>query len=386
MTFYKEYSGGVFMMEDENMLSSDGFVRPDQAGRAAGGTVRDGTSYDEEKDVRTKRTSAKSAETELYQTPVFRMQIPKGWRVTSGGAGICHSIRVQDPAEPLNQIFVLLKADLLLHSEAGKQAWVKYSSLTGNPGMQMFAKAAVLSNPSTENFFRIFPQYADFAVQSEFSYAGYTFPRFENFSVTERFPATGGMNAYALGSELLRATFTEGGKTGEGMFAASVADFGSLPIPSGFGMGFPFSMADGGYYMAYNIMAVTAAKDSFIEWIDLLTKCARTLDYSQSYVNSVVYAGQERVAQALQFSRNSNDVLDGIMDSWEKRNRTQDILSQKQSDATLGYERILDTKTGEIYKAENGWSDHYYGRRYQKVTEDSLYTEPVSGYIERRGL
>lgn len=55
---------------------------------------------------------------------------------------------------------------------------------------------------------------------------------------------------------------------------------------------------------------------------------------------------------------------------------------QKQSDATLGYERICDTETGEIYKAENGWSDGYHGDRYQLVSEDSMYLEPISGYIE----
>ena len=65
-------------------------------------------------------TAAKSVELELYETADFSLQIPKGWTVTSGGTGMYHSIRVQDPAEPLNQIFVLLKADALLHSQGGK--------------------------------------------------------------------------------------------------------------------------------------------------------------------------------------------------------------------------------------------------------------------------
>ena len=32
-------------------------------------------------------------------------------------------------------------------------------------------------------------------------------------------------------------------------------------------------------------------------------------------------------------------------------------MSQKQSDATLGYERIVDTETGNIYKIDNGFTD-----------------------------
>ena len=327
-------------------------------------------------------TAAKSVELELYETADFSLQIPKGWTVTSGGTGMYHSIRVQDPAEPLNQIFVLLKADALLHSQEGKDAWAYYSGISGVPGMQIFALAPVLSTPSTENFFKIFPQYADFAVQAEPGYTGYTFPRFEGFAVTERFPSTGGLSAYALNDEILRATFTEGGKEGEGMFAASVVDFGSAEIAAGPPVGYQIPSADGGYYMAYNVMAVTAVKDSFLEWIDILTECARSLEYSESYVNAVKQAGTETVARAMEFSRNANEVLDGIMSSWENRNTSQDIISQKQSDATLGYERICDTETGEIYKAENGWSDGYHGDRYQLVSEDSMYLEPISGYID----
>ena len=48
----------------------------------------------------------------------------------------------------------------------------------------------------------------------------------------------------------------------------------------------------------------------------------------------------------------------------------------------MGYERVYDTPTGEIYRAENGWSDTYQGGRYEPVTDDSMYTEPISGYIE----
>ena len=72
------------------------------------------------------------------------------------------------------------------------------------------------------------------------------------------------------------------------------------------------------------------------------------------------------------------------MSSWESRNRSQDIMSQKQSDATLGYERVYDTETGEIYKATNGFSDVYDGKRYEPVTDDNMYAEPISGYIEKQ--
>lgn len=76
--------------------------------------------------------------------------------------------------------------------------------------------------------------------------------------------------------------------------------------------------------------------------------------------------------------------MDSFMSSWERRNRSQAIMSQKQSDATLGYERVYDIETGEIYKATNGFTDVYDGKRYQPVTDDNMYAESISGYIEKQ--
>ena len=70
-----------------------------------------------------------------------------------------------------------------------------------------------------------------------------------------------------------------------------------------------------------------------------------------------------------------------IMDSYNRRNATYDVLSQKRSDATLGYERVQDTETGEYYRAENGFTDWYKGTRYRPAPEKAAYLTPVSGYI-----
>lgn len=141
-----------------------------------------------------------------------------------------HSIRVQDPSQPLNQMFVLLKAEGLLHSQEGKDAYA-YNVTMGNTWAQMLSQAPVLTTPSTENFFKLFSEYAVFAEQWEPSYAGYTFPRFDGFTVTDRFASASLLSSYALGEETLRASFTENGKEGEGMFAASVWTSEALILP-----------------------------------------------------------------------------------------------------------------------------------------------------------
>lgn len=351
------------------------------AGKTSNGDNPSGAKKTEN-GVKITATAAKSAQTEEYSNGDFSITIPKGWKVTSAGSGIYHSIRVCDPDEPLNQMFVLLKADCLLHSQAGKDAW-QYNYKMGNTQAALFASAVVLSDPSTEGFFKIFSQYTDFVLKNEPDYSGYSFPTFGDFTVTERFKAAGALSSYALGDELLRASFNSSGKHGEGMFAASVVDFGKFSIASGDVSGYVLPQADGGYYMAYNIMAITAAKDTFIEWESLLTECMKTLKYSDNFVNAANSASNEKVAQAQQISQNFNQTMDGIMSSWESRNKSTDIISQKQSDATLGYERVYDTETNEIYRATNGFTDDYKGERYKPVTDDNMYTTPISGYIEK---
>ena len=343
----------------------------------------DGTTTKIEHGVKITETAAKAVQTEKYETADFSITIPKGWTVTAGGTNIYHSIRISDPQEPRNQMFVLLKADILLHSQAGKTAWQQNYAL-GNTQAALLAKAPVLANPSSEGFFKIFPQYTVFVSEVEPDYAGYVFPRFDNFAVVERYASTSSMHSVAIGDELLRATFTDSGKEGEGLFSASVVDFGSAMISGGNVINYQLQAVDGGYYMAYNIVAVTAAKDTFIEWERVLTDCFKTLQYSDSFVSATNQASNEKVALSKQISQNFNATMDGFMASWESRNKSQDIMSQKQSDATLGYERVYDTETGEIYKATNGFTDVYDGKRYQPVTDDTMYTQPISGYIEKQ--
>lgn len=41
------------------------------------------------------------------------------------------------------------------------------------------------------------------------------------------------------------------------------------------------------------------------------------------------------------------------------------------------------TETGEVYRATNGFSDVYDGKRYETLTDEQMYAAPISGYIER---
>ncbi len=325
-------------------------------------------------DVKITPSEAKQTKLVDYKTADFSMKIPNGWSVTTGGSGMFHAIRVTDPKSPVNQIFFLLKAQPILHSETGRDYYNQsYQMYGGN--YNMMAAAPVLSPASTENFFRIFNSYAAFAKTYEPSYSSFDFPSFGSFKTVESFASSSTMKSNAISPALLRATFTDtAGNNGEGLFTADVIDFTGNTV-SGFGI-------DAGFYMVYNIAAITCEENSFIEWKDILCQSLSSIDYSQSYVNSAIQQSNESTANAMQIRSELSTISDGIMDSWEKRNTSQDIISQKQSDATLGLERIYDTEKDEIYMAKNGWSDTNKDERFQLVTDDSMYLKATSGTIE----
>ena len=129
-------------------------------------------------------------------------------------------------------------------------------------------------------------------------------------------------------------------------------------------------------------MFITAPKDEFIDWQDVLNTISSSLEFTDTFMSGF-NSEQDAVMKNFQSVRSiCNQITDGIMDSWEKRSASFDIMSQKQSDAILGYERVYDTDTGEIYKAYNGFTDDYDGNKYKSITDD-MYKEKTSGYITK---
>lgn len=294
-----------------------------------------------------------------YSCTEFSMNIPEGWTVEAApaAAGMFHAIRVYDPACPVNQILFQIKMQPLFPSEDARALMA-----VNFPDMQ---HCPVLYDVSTEGFFSIF---SDYAASFEFEPAmgSFRMPGIQDFAVQESFAGNGQMSSVAVSSNVVRATFTQNGAEGEGMFSVELVPFA---IESGFG-----------YYMAYNIVAITAEKDSFQDWEDMLSRSLGSIAYSQEFVSYAMSQSDQTVATSQLLSQAASEMSDSIMSSWENRNKSQDIMSQKQSDAMLGYERIVDTETGNIYKIDNGFTDWYDGPRYKAITDDQ-YTDSVEAVI-----
>lgn len=327
-------------------------------------------------DVKIVANEASKLTLEEYKTDNFTMKKPTGWTVETGGTGIFYAIRVYDPQNTNNQVYLMLKVQPLLKNTSAKTSWQNYYSMSGNNSQyKLFADAVVLDNPTTEGFYKKFDEISTYLSSLEPTLSTMKFPKFSNFTKIEEFESSASMKSVALDSKVLRGTFTgENSKEGEGLFMASVVNFGNQ-YQGG---------VDMGYYMIYDIMSITSAKDEFIDYKDILLESVNSIEFTDSYVKQTIDDSNAQTQKALELNASMQKAFDSYMSAWENRQISYDIMSQKQSDATLGYERVYDTDTGEIYKAYNGFTDDYQGNKYQSIT-DNMYTEKTSGYIEEIG-
>lgn len=322
-----------------------------------------GKTISKEANVKIRKVETKTIKYTDFDNGLIKMKIPEGWKVDVLGDYIHYTVKVYDPNRPTYQFFFNLKTEGYNKSEDAKAFQQKYYP------NDIFAKNPVIADKTTEGFYKIFNELGPLNNTSSF-----TFPTLTDFTVVEN------LGTGLLGGDILRATFKDAdGKEAEGLFTAYVYDAGPYYVNENIMSG---KQIDIYYLSVYDAIFITAPKDELIEWEDTLNTVASSLEFTDTFMSGFNMQ-QDAVMQTFQNVRSiCNQITAGIMDSWEKRSKNYDIMSQKQSDATLGYERVYDTDTGDIYKAYNGFTDDYDGDRYKTITDD-MYTEKPSGYIEK---
>ncbi len=327
-------------------------------------TKKDGKIfYNPDANIKIVKSEANQIEFEDYKTNEFSIKKPKGWKVDTLGDYIHYTIKVYDPNNPTYQFFFNMKTEGYNKSDDAKRWQQKYYP------NNIFAKTSVIDSKDTEGFYKIFNDLGTLN-----NSASFTFPTLTDFTVIEN------LGKGTLGGDMLRATFKDSnGKDGEGIFTAYVYDPGPYYVNENIISG---KQIDIQYLNVYDAIFITTPKDEFIDWEDILNTICSSLNFTDTFINGFNKEQDAVMKNFQQIRAIGNEISDGIMDSWNKRNTSFDIMSQKQSDATLGYERVYNVDTGEIYKAYNGFTDDYDGKQYKSIT-DEMYAEKTSGYIEK---
>ncbi len=306
---------------------------------------------------------------EDFDNGLVKLKIPKGWKVEVPPVDYIHyNFKVYNPENPNYMFFFGLKFEGYMKSERARNWQIKYY-----PSV-MFAKLPAIDPQTTEQFYKVWNIAVDYSNKEEVKYE--YFSHINNFEVIEN------LGTDVLGGSILRAKYTnDKGELNQGLFTAAVKDLGSYNVSENIWNVFG-PQVDVMPLNIYNIIYMSAPDADFINWQPVLETCLNTIEFSDTFISGFNKEEQSVMANFQANQKIYNEMSDMIMDSWEKRNNSYDIMSQKQSDATLGYERVYDTETGEIYKAYNGFTDDYSGNRYKPITDD-MYTKATSGYIEK---
>lgn len=293
---------------------------------------------------------------EHHQEAWFSMDIPSGWTVeansfdNTAGAFIIH---VYDQNDPDKQIFTTMQTLSFISEKA-------YTKLVNYP----LAGSAFKGIPyllGGEN--PLYELYQNFEVFRNSQYGKYmSLAAINDWTPIENFGQT------PLGGDLIRATYHNAeGQDIQGVFSARWKNGISM-----YGYQYP------GVF--YSPMYFTAPAGEFNEWAGILSHCLSSFQYTENFVDAYM-AGENATMQAFRANTEIyNSTSDMIMSSWNNRQTTYDIAAEKQSDATLGYDRIYNTETNEVYRVEVGFMDSYSGTLYQAI-DDTMYTLPVVGYI-----
>lgn len=294
----------------------------------------------------------------------FTAIIPEEWNVTTAGYDMYYWIRIFDPTNPDLQVFTLLKTECLLMNQYSKNFYEQnraYSMYT------MFADMIVAEG--VEDFYKQFMDFCSFMVAYEPTYAGFEYPQINDFEVIDKYALNSSFASVAIDDALLHANYVDNwtGTKCDGMFSGSLVN--------------GFNAGGIGCNMMYNINAITAPYGLLTEYEPLLNTILASINYTDAFVSTVQTDLSIKAAGAAALNQTLQETSEIITSGWQARQETYDIASQKYSDATLGYERVYDVETGDIYKANNGFMDIDGIDKYYQPVTDEMYTQPISGYI-----
>lgn len=314
-------------------------------------------------------SASKTQEFETFSNDNVSMKIPKGWKVELNET-TNYGIKVYNPDNSMYSFYSFFAIGAMNKSAAAKKFYQDKAYVWKNG----FEKFPVLSPISVTNFYKIWTSIVgNMKSTNDSGYGSFNFPFFYNFTEVETYPYTsliGTSNPKNVTEGIVRATFTDSQEQniGEGLFSASIID---LDPSNDY---FPLT--------SYNDMGITAPEFDLVNWEEILLDCVNSIKLSDSYVSATNATLKKQGETVLDHNKEISAAFSSYTSAWTNRQATYDTARQKYSDATLGYERVYDTKTNAVYKAYNGFTNDYNGTQYKAVTDD-MYTKLVSGYIEK---
>ena len=280
-----------------------------------------------------------------HQGGFFKIQVPAGWQVYTAGQCAEFALVARDPARPLRQVFYFGSVGPFYLSPQQKQ--MDYNYVRSGGYAIAWLEMPVVAPLSPAGFLQQFQHIASTNLARRFMPQA---PRLQNLQVVSvqnmPSPISGGTCA------LVRGVFTRQGQVGQGLFVCTVAPF--MPFTGGPG---------GGTGFAFLLTGITAPKAEFAALEPILARSIGSLSLDPGYLGRCRQTSQAAFQGVLRAGQTLRQTSDMIMEGWQRRNRRQDVMAEKRSDAILGFERVYDPDTGETYQVQPGFWDQYRRNR-----------------------
>jgi len=306
---------------------------------------------------------------EDYDGGYFLIKKPVGWDIATAGSCSTFAFCIRDRAHPTNQVFYFNEVGPVYLAEEQKVVDKNYMDMGGYP-ITWFEMPVV--NPLTpENFLVNFSLIAATGIATSFMPGLPQLNDVEIISMAEEASFLSGGQ-----TKTIRALFRQNGELGEGIFYITVAPL--LPLSG---------MAGGGIGYGFSFTGITSVKSDFKYFQQTLTQSLESLNISQSYIDNCMKQQQPQYEGILKAGQTLSETSDIIMDSWEYRNKVDDIISEKRTDVILGNDRLYNPDTGTVYEVPLDFYDDYdlhreqYNMNNLQVLPDDdwdLWTAPMA--------
>lgn len=372
------------------------FYRNGAGAYAGGGALPDDTS--EPGDTGAEKTgygeyAVKPAErlslnTVQVSNDIFSMEVPENWILTTHKQFSDFGVYLYDPVVPERKIFFYCKMEYFNKSQAEKDYYARLASMAGVRsfdadvyGYLTGASVPVLSPATTSEFYKVYPEFIALLYQIQ-GYA-YVYPDLNNVRVLEQYQSSAPVTPTCMDNSILRIAFTsDTGSACQGLVGGEISN--KLTYMQG--------GIDLGNYCVYDVMGITAPEAEFAELEEVLLRCLTSFTLTSSYVRQTQQNVANETDAILAAGRSMQAAYDSYNAAWRSRQTSYDIASQKNSDAALGYDRLYDPDTNEVYRAEIGFYDQYNLHRgdysnqnLQKIdaSSEQYYLQSVDYYITK---
>ncbi|MDD2362062.1 MAG: right-handed parallel beta-helix repeat-containing protein [Eubacteriales bacterium] len=293
---------------------------------------------------------------ETVTTNDFTIKIPKGWRYELNPSNLVFGIMIYDPQKPERRVFYHYNFNPFMKSNDARNLF-----RTNYGANSLFGSCPVLAPATVSEFYKQWNSYIDFLDVQGLKAA---VTKFSKLDIVEEHPLENYLSSYALDSAVVRAhaKLENSNIPCEGLFSGSVVSLGSY-YQNGIDC-YPMTV--------YNVMGIMAPADEFLELEQTLANVLKSFAFTESYANAYVKKSEDATKAILDNARSMQAAYDSYNDAFWARQPINSATSQKNSDSTLGYDRLYDSETGEIIRSEAGWFDQYDINR-EKYNNPNLY-------------